>query len=273
MDRENVFAKYGFGLLEGLLTFVGFIAVITPLILWSVPQSGDFAITAYVYVVSGGVGAFLAVVGLTKLQHRLYPDSAPEGEVRDFETLRQLRLDWEVEQDAKLRAGYGRLTVKGFARRDLGYMAIIASFLALVFVVFFLPAAAIIELDVLTRLNNTVLVVEDNDDERAMISRLLLRSGYKVVEVETALEGLAVLDGDVEINLVLTDVILYGGMKGTEMMRRVWRKVPEMQAIFTGYAYDKWEIRKAFGDEAVVLSKPFLIGEFRKEVRAALLRN
>ncbi|MBT3331187.1 MAG: response regulator [Rhodospirillaceae bacterium] len=270
MNRQITIAKLTFGLLEGVLTLVGFIAVITPLILWAVPQVGDFSITVYYYVVSIGVGAFVAVVGLTFLQHRLFPDSAPDGEFRDFQTLRQLRLDWEEAQEEKLRAGKGRQLVKGYARRDIGYMAGIAGLLAMGFVVVFLPAGAIIELGAVAGTNHRILVVEDSDEERAMMHRLLLRSGYKVVEARTGREGLEMLETDGNISLVLTDVTLGGGMKGPEMMRQAWRKTPKLKAIFTGYTYEEWEIREAFGEEAVILPKPFLIAEFRAHVRAAL---
>ena len=59
VNRPGPLAKLIFGLIEGVLTLVGFIAVITPLALWTVPQVDDFSVIIYYIVFSIGVAAFL----------------------------------------------------------------------------------------------------------------------------------------------------------------------------------------------------------------------
>lgn len=272
MDRRKPLAKLIFGLIEGVLTLVGFIAVITPLAMWAVPQVGDFSILVYYFVFLIGVGAFLAVLVLSRLQNRLFPDSSTGGEVRDLKSLRQLRIDWEQAQEEKLRAGRVRQTVKGYALRDLRFIAGIASLLTLAFLLIFLPAGTILESGFLQGTSRTILVVEDDDDDRATTRRLLLRSGYKVLEARTMHEGLAVLDSDVDVDLVLTDVMLLDGLKGLEMMRQARRTTPELKAVYTGNKSDEWELRRVLGEEVVVVLKPFLATELRAEVRAELAK-
>ncbi len=273
MIRRRPLAKIIFDLIEAVLTLVGFIAVITPLALWAVPQVGDFSVVVYYYVVSIGVGAFLAVVALSRLQDRLFPEHSKGGEVRDLKTLRQMRVDWEEAQEEKLRAGRSRQTVKGYALRDIGYMAGIAGSLTLAFVLIFLPAGTILEYGIVPGTSQMILVVEKDDDDRATMRRMLLRSGYKVVVARTVNEGLAVLDTNEAVDLVLTDVMLPEGMKGPEMMRRARRRAPELKAVYTGNKSDEWELRKALGKEVAVVLKPFLAADLRAEVRAELARN
>lgn len=270
MNRAGPLAKLIFGLIEGVLTLVGFIAVITPLALWTVPQVGDFSVIIYYIVFSIGVAAFLAVIVLSRLQNRLFPDNSMGGEVRDLKTLRQMRIDWELAQEEKLRAGRSRQTVKGYALRDIRFMAGIASLLTLIFVLFFLPAGAILESGFIQGTSRTILVVDDDDDDRATTRRLLLRSGYKVLEARTTHEGLAILDSDVDVDLVLTDVMLLDGLKGLEMMRHARPRTPALKVVYTGNKSDKWKLRGLLGEDVVVVLKPFLATELRAEVRAEL---
>ncbi len=273
MNRRRPLARMIFGLLEAVLTLVGFIAVVTPLALWAVPQVGDFSITVYYYVVSIGVAAFVAVVALSLTKERLFPEESEGGEVRDLATLRQMRIDWEEAQEEKLRASRSRLTVKGYALRDIGYMAGIAASLTMAFVVIFLPAGTVLESGILPGTSQTILVVEKDDDDRATTRRMLLRSGYKVLVARTVDEGLAMLDTNENVDLVLTDVMLLEGLKGPEMLRRARRTTPDLKALYTGNKSDEWELRGALGDEVAVLLKPFLPAKLRAEVRAELAKN
>jgi CheY-like chemotaxis protein len=269
MNRQNPAGKLLYYLIEGVLTLAGIITVIMPLALWVVPQHDDMSILVYFFVLSIGIGAFLAVLALSRLQKLLFPESSTGGEIRDLEDLRQRRIDWEREQEDKLRAGRVRQTGKGYALRDIGHMARISSLLALAFLMMFLPGWAIIEYGFGLGTRHTILVVEDDDDDRARIQRLLRRSGYKVLEARTGHQGLAVLDAAPDVDLVLTDLRLAGGMKGPEMMRRARLVAPGLKAIYTGIESDLSELQALLGKDVAVVLKPFLPAELRAEIRAA----
>ncbi len=273
MNRSKPFGFVVFVLIEGVLTLAGIITVITPLALWAVPQHDDISILVYYYVSSVGIGCILVVIALSQLQKFLFHRSSTGDEIKDLEELRQRRTDWEQEQEAKLRAGRVRQTGKGYARRDLGHMARIAGLLTMAFLMIFLPGWALIEFTTVLGAKHTILVVDEDDDDRARIRRLLLRSGYKVLEAQSGHQGLSMLDVAVGINLVLTDVLLSDGMKGSEMMRRAQRAAPKLKAVYIGNKSDEWEIREALGSAAIVVLKPFLATELRAEVRAELARN
>lgn len=83
----------------------------------------------------------------------------------------------------------------------------------------------------------TVLVVEDNEDNRALVVKVLSRCGYRVLEASTGEEALDVAGRD-RPDLVLMDLNLMG-MNGFEATRRL-KEDPELSGVpvvaLTAYA-------------------------------------
>jgi len=65
----------------------------------------------------------------------------------------------------------------------------------------------------------TVLVVEDNEDNRALVAKVLGYAGYRVVEAASGEEALELVAGGPP-DLILMDLNL-GGMNGFEATRRL----------------------------------------------------
>lgn len=63
-----------------------------------------------------------------------------------------------------------------------------------------------------------ILVVEDNEDNRALVVKVLRRQGYELLEAASAEEGLALAEADPP-DLVLMDLNL-SGMNGLDATRR-----------------------------------------------------
>ena len=105
---------------------------------------------------------------------------------------------------------------------------------------------------------STILVIEDYTDTREMLSVLLRRHGYQVIEAEDGLEGL-LKAGWVYPDLILMDLSL-PEMDGVEVARRIHAQAKLAQVpIFVVSAY----LTKAVVDDvraagcAEVFSKPF----------------
>ncbi len=62
----------------------------------------------------------------------------------------------------------------------------------------------------------TVLVVEDDPDVRSLVISLLQRFGYNILEAADGTEALATLQATSRIDLLLSDVVLPGGVSGPE---------------------------------------------------------
>jgi DNA-binding NtrC family response regulator len=84
------------------------------------------------------------------------------------------------------------------------------------------------------------LLVEDDDAVRFTTRRVLESRGYTIREATTGREALELWRQHVEeIPLVLTDIIMPGGMTGLEMAEHMWGHRPQMKVIFmSGYSAD-----------------------------------
>lgn len=86
----------------------------------------------------------------------------------------------------------------------------------------------------------TILLVEDEVAVRQLAERLLRRLGYTVLTAANAQEALRVWEGhSKEIDLVLTDMVMPGGLSGRELAARLTSDCPKLSVIFTsGYSVD-----------------------------------
>ncbi|HYN52052.1 MAG TPA: PAS domain S-box protein [Thermoleophilaceae bacterium] len=117
----------------------------------------------------------------------------------------------------------------------------------------------------------TILVVEDEEQVRALTSRILAEHGYEVFQAangEAALHECASrLD---HVDLMVTDVVM-PGMSGAELAERLLEARPDMKVLYmSGYTSDV-VLRHAPRDSAVaVLEKPFSAEELLCRVRECL---
>jgi two-component system cell cycle sensor histidine kinase/response regulator CckA len=87
-----------------------------------------------------------------------------------------------------------------------------------------------------------ILVVDDDDNVRIVVSRMLQQEGYEVVAATNGIEALACMarEGDT-IDLVLTDVVM-PGMGGPELIKRLQASHPAVPAIsMSGYPRDAYD--------------------------------
>jgi CheY-like chemotaxis protein len=77
----------------------------------------------------------------------------------------------------------------------------------------------------------TVLVVEDEVLIRLMIAEELRRQGVNVVEASDAEEALAVLQGAVPVQLLLTDLQMPGSFDGTALASMVHASFPTIKIV------------------------------------------
>jgi CheY-like chemotaxis protein len=125
-----------------------------------------------------------------------------------------------------------------------------------------------------TRGDATILLVEDDDDVRSLISETLAAKGYKVLEAgngEMALAMSASVTQD--IHLLITDVIM-PRMGGRELAERLCRQRPDLRVIFmSGYADDA--LHGALEDRPglAFLEKPFTSARLTSMVSRCLIAD
>jgi PAS domain S-box-containing protein len=120
--------------------------------------------------------------------------------------------------------------------------------------------------------NETILVIEDNEDLRELTRVQLQRLGYLVLDATDGAEGLNLLAAHPEIKLLLTDVILPRGMNGPILAERARETLPALEVIFmSGYNEQHDEIANArIGRPLRLLQKPFHVEALADQIRAAL---
>jgi CheY-like chemotaxis protein len=102
-----------------------------------------------------------------------------------------------------------------------------------------------------------VLLVEDDREVAALTRELLGSLGFVVIHVTSAEAALGALANSRQINLVLSDIMIPGGVSGLQLAREIRRRRPEIPVILTtGYV----EAAADMGDgEFDLLLKPFSI--------------
>ncbi len=117
----------------------------------------------------------------------------------------------------------------------------------------------------------TVLVVDDEPTIRMLIGDTLAELGYRAIEVGDAASGLKVLDSDVNIDLLITDVGLPGGMNGKEMADAARAKRPKLKVLFiTGYAENAAITNGHLEPGMDVMSKPFSMDKLAGRIRSII---
>ncbi|MDX1951861.1 MAG: PAS domain S-box protein [Verrucomicrobiota bacterium] len=86
--------------------------------------------------------------------------------------------------------------------------------------------------------NETVLVVEDEGSLRALVLHVLKQCGYQILEAASGPQAIQIARSHQgPLHLVLTDLVMPGGMSGREMAEEIKRIRPETKLIYTsGYS-------------------------------------
>jgi CheY-like chemotaxis protein len=121
--------------------------------------------------------------------------------------------------------------------------------------------------------DQVVLVVEDDAPVRRLQIRFLQFMGYITLEAEDGATALAIIENAPNVNVLLTDLIMPGGMSGTELYRQARSLMPELKVIFmSGYA-----TKAIIEDEQLqgfpMLTKPFTREALAEAMQRALLQE
>jgi PAS domain S-box-containing protein len=119
--------------------------------------------------------------------------------------------------------------------------------------------------------DETILVVEDDDEVRAVAVGFLDRLGYRVLQAGDAPTALEQLERHRDIALLFTDVVLRGEANGPDLAREARRRYPGLEVLFTsGYARNALPARSELDGPIELLGKPYPMGELARLLRRAL---
>jgi adenylate cyclase len=119
----------------------------------------------------------------------------------------------------------------------------------------------------------TILIVEDEKSARVPLGRVLAQEGYHVRYAEEGMDALVVFE-DENVDLVLLDLMLPGGMDGVAFLHtlrrdRRWKHTP---VLVVSSISDPVFVKhiKAGGADGYFIKDKFQPEELLKEVRAHL---
>ena len=110
-----------------------------------------------------------------------------------------------------------------------------------------------------------ILLVEDESSVRSLISMMLRRKGYTVLEAASGPEALDVFARHGDVQIVVTDVVM-PDMPGPQLITHLRRQAPDLRVLFmSGYASEQM-----LGD--AFIAKPFNPAALAQKVREVLDR-
>lgn len=117
----------------------------------------------------------------------------------------------------------------------------------------------------------TILLVEDEPDVRELTAALLNELGYIVLEAGNGAEALSVVRNTPDIDLLVSDVVLPGGMSGPEIAAEIKSRVPDVKILLvSGYPDREIGANGILDLGLAFLGKPFSRPEMATKVRAVL---
>ncbi|CAO4148357.1 Sensor histidine kinase RcsC [Methylorubrum aminovorans] len=118
----------------------------------------------------------------------------------------------------------------------------------------------------------TVLVVEDEATVREIACAILADLGYRVLEAADGEEALRVFGANMAaIDLLLTDVVLPGKVRGRELSERVLALRPDVRVVFmSGYTENSIVHHGRLDDGVHLVGKPFKREQLARKVAEVL---
>jgi CheY-like chemotaxis protein len=202
------------------------------------------------------------------------------GAGMDAETIAQAFEPFFTTKPVGKGTGLGLSQVYGFVKQSGGHVKIYSEVGQGTTVKLYLPRLAtdVAEPDELSdqpspeaALEETVLVLEDDEDVRSYSVEILRELGYRVLEAHDGLSALRVLDQHARVDILFTDVVLPGGMTGAQVAAHARALRPKLKVLFTtGYARNAIIHHGRLDKGVQLITKPFSFNDLAAKIRDVL---
>ncbi|MGA8135055.1 MULTISPECIES: response regulator [Pseudomonas] len=118
---------------------------------------------------------------------------------------------------------------------------------------------------------DVVLIVEDDASILMVLSAYLSSEGYRVLQAENGEQAFAILASKPNLDLMITDFRLPGGVSGVEIAEPAVKLRPDLKVIFiSGYPAEIRESHSPIAHSAPILAKPFDLDVLQEQIRKLL---
>ena len=112
---------------------------------------------------------------------------------------------------------------------------------------------------------------EDDEQVREVVVELLDALGYRPLSAGNGAEGVALLQSQAPVDLLITDIVLPGGMDGRRLATLAKESWPHIRVLYmSGYSENAIIHDGRLDRDVVLLSKPFRRVDVALKVRQVL---
>jgi len=177
--------------------------------------------------------------------------------------------------------GLGLSMVYGFARQSGGHVSIYSEMGQGTTMRIYLPrhrgeietpdVPALVIRSTAGARTETVLAVDEEPTVRRFGTEVLQQAGYHAIEASDGFSALKILESNAQIEMLITDVGLPGGLNGRQVADAARLERPDLKVLFiTGYAENAAIGHGHLDPEMHMLTKPFTIDEFSAKMSQLL---
>jgi len=197
----------------------------------------------------------------------------------DEKTLQHIFEPFFTTKEVSKGTGLGLATVYGIIKQHRGWLEVASKVGSGSTFSIFLPSRTAPAMartgnvaERSTRGNETILLVEDENDVRMMASRSLQKCGYRVLEATDGREAISAWDKHGPgIDLLFSDMVMPKGITGLELAERFRLTKPGLKVIVTsGYSVDLRKAGISGKSSFVYLAKPYETKDLAAAVRNCL---
>ncbi len=134
------------------------------------------------------------------------------------------------------------------------------------------PASPVPESESTEHPVQTILLVEDEVLIRITLSDYLRDCGYRVFEASDVAEAKAVLDADMAVDLVFSDVNMPGDENGFALARWIRQRHPDTKVLLTSGVPNAARKAEELCEDGPLLHKPYTHAAVLERIQS-LLRN
>ncbi|NRF71125.1 PAS domain S-box protein [Aquincola sp. S2] len=180
-------------------------------------------------------------------------------------------------KEAGRGTGLGLSTVYGFVRQSRGVITIDSTLGVGTTLTLYIPqpegAAPVAGADAAAAgsvpAGLRVLLVEDDAEVATVVRHFLESLGCEVTQVSSAEEALPALSADAGFDLLLSDIALGAGMRGTQLAHEAQRRMPALAIVLmSGYSSELLQADREALDTWQLLAKPYS----REQLATAIAR-
>jgi len=122
-----------------------------------------------------------------------------------------------------------------------------------------------------TNVQARVLVIEDNEMVRKLTVKRLQALGYTTKQARNGPEALKILEHDTKFDLILTDIVMDGGLTGFDIAWWVQSNLPQCKILLTSGFNEKLAEKNSTDIEKLqILQKPHSLAELQTRINALL---